>query len=390
MTPRRALDVAVDVTPLAPLAASAAAKRALESNLVIDTPRRALSGRAPHPDATPRRAAHQPARAQLDDFIFAVDAGLPRRAASENALARRAESPVAELSGAAASRALVLPARAMAEPESFAPPCAARRGIDDTAIMPKYADKAFVKRPSRLKQIAVGLASLALLGGVGSTLGTLGAAAQSNINTVNAAAGDIAAHVGSQERRDGEAQPLVEPTDDFGMDKQLAAEAEVDREVKEQQAAEAAEAARLRAQAAAVTGNIAPGQKVPLSVEQAMANAQRLSGSGNYNNMCLALVSNFYGYGSSGAIGAQQAANQIIAAGQMHYDMDDIPVGALIWYDGSKIGNPYGHVAMYAGDGMVYSNGHQNGVGLMSINKASNEWGQPIIGWSNVWLPAAT
>ena len=106
--------------------------------------------------------------------------------------------------------------------------------------------------------------------------------------------------------------------------------------------------------------------------------------------MCLSLVAAFYGYSSAGEVGAQQAANTIIAAGQMHTDMSDIQVGALIWYDGNPVGNPYGHVAMYAGDGMVYSNGAPTGVGLIPLEEPADGWGEPIIGWSSVWLPAAT
>ena len=140
----------------------------------------------------------------------------------------------------------------------------------------------------------------------------------------------------------------------------------------------------------AVDKIIAPGQKAPDSVEQAMARAAAMTGNGGYDNMCLSLVAAFYGYTSAGEVGAQQAANTIIAAGQMHYDLSDIPVGALVFYDGSGIGNPYGHVAMYAGNGMVYSNGAPTGVGLIPLREPADGWRQPIIGWSSVWLPAAT
>lgn len=138
---------------------------------------------------------------------------------------------------------------------------------------------------------------------------------------------------------------------------------------------------------AAVT---ASGQRTPDSVAQAMATAESMVGNQNYTNMCLALVSRFYGYTSAGIESAQAAAGVIQAAGQMHTDMTDIPVGALIWYDGTPIGNPYGHVAMYAGNGMVYSNGAPTGVGLISIDEPASGWGEPIIGWSSVWLPSAT
>ena len=108
------------------------------------------------------------------------------------------------------------------------------------------------------------------------------------------------------------------------------------------------------------------------------------------DSLCLALVAHFYGYTSSGVESAQAAADQIIADGQMHTDFSDIPVGALVWYSGRHGGNPNGHAAMYAGDGMVYSNFASTGVGLIGLMDPVEKWRQPIIGWSNVWLPSAT
>lgn len=139
-----------------------------------------------------------------------------------------------------------------------------------------------------------------------------------------------------------------------------------------------------------IEGVFAPGQRAPKTPAEAIATAQSMVGNQNYGNMCLALVSAFYGYTSAGIASAQDAAGVAAAAGMMHTDMSDIPVGALIWYDGGPVGNPYGHVAMYAGDGMIYSNGASTGVGLMSINVPADSWHEPIIGWSAVWLPNAT
>lgn len=139
-----------------------------------------------------------------------------------------------------------------------------------------------------------------------------------------------------------------------------------------------------------VAENIAPGQLPAASVEEAMAKAASMTGNWGYQNMCLSLVATFYGYTSAGEVGAQQAAATISAAGQMHTDLTNIPVGALIWYDGTPVGNPYGHVAMYAGDGMVFSNGAPTGVGLIPLHEPADGWGEPIIGWSSVWLPTAT
>lgn len=136
---------------------------------------------------------------------------------------------------------------------------------------------------------------------------------------------------------------------------------------------------------------IAPGQLPVASVEEALARAAGMVGNMNYGNMCLSLVATFYGYTSAGEVGAQQAAATAAAAGQLRTDMENIPVGALVWYDGTPVGNPYGHVAMYAGDGMVYSNGAANGgVGMIPLMEPATGWGEPVIGWSSVWLPYAT
>lgn len=134
----------------------------------------------------------------------------------------------------------------------------------------------------------------------------------------------------------------------------------------------------------------APGQKAPLSTAQAIEKAKSMVGDQNYGNMCLALSATFYGYSSAGVNSATDAAATIQAAGQMHTDMNSIPVGALVWYDGGPSGNPYGHVAMYAGDGMIYSNGAPTGVGLIPLDEPADGWHEPIIGWSTVWLPSAT
>ncbi len=139
-----------------------------------------------------------------------------------------------------------------------------------------------------------------------------------------------------------------------------------------------------------IEGINAPGQLPSNTPEEAMAKAASMVGDQNYGNMCLALVSTFYGYSSAGINSAQDAAAVISDAGMMQTDMSRIPVGALIWYDGGPSGNPFGHVAMYAGDGMIYSNGASTGVGTMSINTPADDWHEPIIGWSAVWLPGAT
>lgn len=176
-----------------------------------------------------------------------------------------------------------------------------------------------------------------------------------------------------------------------------AKQSDISRQIDERNARLAAEAAasaasanqaRALATSSWVTTNIAPGQMPPLSVTAALANAQASAGSSGWEGLCLGGVANWYGYSTSGYGSAIRAAREIEAAGQMHYDAD-IPVGALVFYDGAPIGNPYGHVALYAGDGMIWTNGVGGVVGLASINLPVNGWGEPLIGWSSVWLPYA-
>lgn len=173
--------------------------------------------------------------------------------------------------------------------------------------------------------------------------------------------------------------------------------ADISRQIDERNARLAAEAAaaaasanqaRALATSSWVTTNIAPGQLPPLSVNAALANAQASAGSSAWEGLCLGGVANWYGYATSGFGSAIQAARNIQAAGQMHYD-SDIPVGALVFYDGAPAGNPYGHVALYAGNGMIWTNGIGGAVGLASVYHPVSAWGEPLIGWSSVWLPYA-
>lgn len=197
-------------------------------------------------------------------------------------------------------------------------------------------------------------------------------------DSYDAASKLLAAAVSDNEELKARSQKLSAEISE--RDRKLAAEAEAARQ----------RANRTAAQAVGdwVTTNIAPGQIPPVSVQQALANAQALNGNPGFEGLCLALVANMYGYSTSGTMSAQLAANDIQAAGQMHTG-GEIPVGALVFYNGWPAGNPYGHVALYAGNGMVWSNGANGGVGLMPISTPTVAWGEPMIGWSSVWLPNA-
>lgn len=265
------------------------------------------------------------------------------------------------------------PRRALTEVELVAEPT--------TQIMPRVDARAFVNQRRRFTARKL-IAAAGLVAMAGSFSGV--ALATSSANPLGTPTASVIEPTDRTPAlsRSGERAPLTEPTSPAADLPQAdpSPEATPEEPVAEEPAVEEVD----------IAGTIAPGQHAARSVEEAIATAESMVGNWGYDNMCLSLVATFYGYTSAGVVGAQQAADEITAAGQMNTDLSDIPVGALIWYDGTPVGNPYGHVAMYAGDGMVYSNGAPTGVGLIPLHEPADGWGEPIIGWSSVWLPAAT
>lgn len=338
------------------------------------SPRHALLNEQPTHEVvntTATRALVQSvARRALDEAAAVTTfASRPRRALTETTAATNL-----------ASR----PRRALDEPliaANLAAP--ARRGIVadvETTIVdiPVAKDKAFIKPRHTVRKIVAGVSVLAALGGLSSR-------AIAGSLAINAPSTPAASST-QQANDETVATPNQQPASlDAASDPLEVADTTSATTTTPQ-----ADLPLLVSASEQITTVIAPGQKQPVSVPEALKRAAGLVGSSNYQNMCLALVSTFYGYTSSGVNSATDAAAAVQAAGQMHTDMSDIPVGALIWYDGSPAANPYGHVAMYAGNGMIYSNGAPTGVGLISINEPAQAWREPIIGWSNVWLPAAT
>lgn len=327
-----------------------------------------------------RRAAACARRAQADAVQVTVPAAA-RRAMPESYAARRAVDAPATMS--CARRAIVdvvdtpktgSAARALVEedaPTLIAPPAFAAK------------DTKKILDPRKL------LAATGVLAAIGATTGAL----LSGPSVVMAATQPTAAETVADATIDPVSQDAVATAAELNRQAELVSRDSARRALSEWEEAEAAEAEQQKIEeikAYDPSQNFAPGQLTPFTVEQAMARAASLVGNHGYEQMCLKLSADIYGYSSSGTASAIIAARAIEAAGQMHTDMENIPVGALVWYDGAPIGNPYGHVAVYAGDGMIYSNGASTGVGKMSINEPATGWGQPIIGWSGVWLPAAT
>ncbi|WP_166367535.1 NlpC/P60 family protein [Aeromicrobium camelliae] len=99
----------------------------------------------------------------------------------------------------------------------------------------------------------------------------------------------------------------------------------------------------------------------PRSCEEALAEAARIATAapctnevrgGSWRRRCLEFVARAYGYTYSGVPTARAMHDELAAQGLVSKS-DDIPAGALVFFDSS---DPAGHVALYAGNGQAFSN----------------------------------
>lgn len=62
--------------------------------------------------------------------------------------------------------------------------------------------------------------------------------------------------------------------------------------------------------------------------------------------------------------------------------LSEVPRGALVWWTGGKDG--FGHVALYAGAGLVWSTdiGRPGMFDLVPVSRISQAWGLTLVGWS--------
>ena len=139
--------------------------------------------------------------------------------------------------------------------------------------------------------------------------------------------------------------------------------------------------------------DFAPGHKPRRDCTAALdwAQQQMLSGPPIWGRQCLAAVARAYGYGGSGYDTAYLAAVGAKAAGKLHTDRTHIPRGALLYWDGSANGNTAGHVAIYDGEGHIYSNdvkrpGH---IDRVPWTYPETEWHQTWLGWAPPYFPNA-
>lgn len=322
-------------------------------------------------------------RALVEQPVDTISATLTTTAATT---ARRAMPATSAKRALAADEFITAPAarRALSESLAATEPTRARRAAEHAVpvsltLDEPAAERAFIKAAPRRKRrdsrfMAAGLGLAAVIGTVSGGLAITNSAMASGTATPQ-----------------NTAEVEAVDTDEVGTEADAIAGETAEPE-EETPAVVEVEPITVQVSTTVDPASVtAPGQLAPLSTAEAIEKAKSMVGDQNYGNMCLALSAAFYGYSSAGVNSATDAAAAIEAAGQMHKDMTNIPVGALIWYDGGPSGNPFGHVAMYAGDGMVYSNGAANGgVGMISLDTPSAGWGEPLIGWSSVWLPNAT
>jgi len=136
-------------------------------------------------------------------------------------------------------------------------------------------------------------------------------------------------------------------------------------------------------------GGYAPGHRNPHSCDQALTFLQRedATNSRRWYRSCLALVANAYGWGYSGVATAGEHAQLLKQAGQLHTSRTNIPRGAVVWWTNGGAG----HVAIYDGNGHIYSNDAvtPGEVSLVAWDLPEKKWGQRFAGWSAPHFPNA-
>jgi hypothetical protein len=137
----------------------------------------------------------------------------------------------------------------------------------------------------------------------------------------------------------------------------------------------------------------APGKTSPSDCTKALTymHDQMTSGATQWYRRCLGLVALAYGWNVSGVSTAYEHALIVKQAGQLHADTTNIPRGALMWWDGHPVGNAAGHVAIYDGEGFIYTNDATGPgkVGRVAWTVPTEQWGQTFMGWSAPYFPNA-
>lgn len=119
--------------------------------------------------------------------------------------------------------------------------------------------------------------------------------------------------------------------------------------------------------------------------QQAVARALTLVGHAGYYQLCARLAANIWGRPRAGYISAAEQWNAMTVAGRAHQGDRRPPVGALLFW---STGGPYGHVAVYVGDGHIVSNdigdrvAGAGGVYLVETGAIESKWNADYLGWA--------
>ncbi|WP_133799463.1 CHAP domain-containing protein [Kribbella caucasensis] len=119
--------------------------------------------------------------------------------------------------------------------------------------------------------------------------------------------------------------------------------------------------------------------------DEAVARALRLVGGHGYYQLCARLAANIWGRPRAGYFSAAEQWRQMVAAGNARAGDRKPPVGALVFWE---TGGPYGHVAVYVGDGRVVSNDigdrvpGEGGVYLVAFGLIESQWSATYLGWA--------
>ena len=119
--------------------------------------------------------------------------------------------------------------------------------------------------------------------------------------------------------------------------------------------------------------------------EEAVARALRLVGRHGYYQLCARLAANIWGRSRAGYHSAAEQWQQMVATGNAHPDDRQPPVGALVFW---QTGGPYGHVAVYVGNGRIVSNDindrvpGEGGVYLVDFSLIESKWNATYLGWA--------
>jgi hypothetical protein len=119
--------------------------------------------------------------------------------------------------------------------------------------------------------------------------------------------------------------------------------------------------------------------------EEAVAQALRLVGGHGYYQLCARLAANIWGRPRAGYLSAAEQWRQMVVTGNAHVGDRRPPVGALVFWE---TGGPYGHVAVYVGDGRIVSNDigdrvpGEGGVYLVEFGLIESKWNATYLGWA--------